>query len=148
VQPRNADAIADLQIFNGGAFFHDAAGDFVSEDERFFDDARELRPVGVGQVQIGVAYAAGFDFDQHFVRGGLGLRDLFDAQWGFEFAQYGGFHGVNLSEIMVAKQACAEEARASASGTRIDNDFRLRPSASQEKFDGIAHPLGEFMRAG
>jgi hypothetical protein len=55
---------------------------------------------------------------------------------------------MHLSEFVVVKQAGAEDARASANGTRIGNDFRLRPSAPQEKFDGIAHPLGEFVRAG
>ena len=97
VHPRNAHAVADFQIFDRRAFFHDAACDFVSEDQRSFDDANELWPIAIGHVQIRMADATRFDLDQHFVRAGLRLRDLFDAQWRFEFAQDGGFHCVYLN---------------------------------------------------
>ena len=140
VQPGDADAIADLEIVNGGSFFHDAACDFVAEDERFFDDARELGPIGIGQVQIGVADATGFDGDQDFVRAGLGLRDIFDAQRGFEFAQYGGFHYVHLSELVIVTQACAEEARAAASGAGIGNESAITAGRPARKIQRHCEP--------
>ena len=55
---------------------------------------------------------------------------------------------MHLSELVIVMQACAEEARAAASGAGIGNDLRLRPGAPQEKFNGIANPLGEFVRTG
>ena len=41
MQPGYADSIADFEIFHGGAFFDDAAGDFVAEYQRFFGDASD-----------------------------------------------------------------------------------------------------------
>jgi hypothetical protein len=33
------------------------------------------------------------------MRGGLGLNNIFDGQWFFEFAQDGGFHRMYLKEL-------------------------------------------------
>jgi hypothetical protein len=46
-----------------------------------------------------MAYATSFHLDQHFMRGGLGLNNIFDGQWFFEFAQDGGFHRMYLKEL-------------------------------------------------
>src|SRR5271155_3036203 len=148
VEPGDADAVADLQIFDGCAFSHDAAGNFGTEDQRFFDDAHQLRPIGIGQMQIGMAHAAGFDFDQDFVRGGLGLLDLFDIQGRFEFAQDGGFHGVGLSELGIVVALRTDGARPCNTRVSARSDSGLRPGAPQEKFYRIAHTLGELVRSG
>lgn len=67
VEPGNANAIAGV---NGGdvrAGGVDDAGDFVPQDEREFGVAFEEVPIGGGKVEIGVADAAGVDFDEHLV---------------------------------------------------------------------------------
>jgi hypothetical protein len=39
-----------------------------------------------------MADAARLDLDQHFMRVGTWLRNVFDAKWRFELAKYGCFH--------------------------------------------------------
>jgi hypothetical protein len=39
-----------------------------------------------------MAHAARFDLDQHFMRVGTRLRNVFDAKWRFELTKYGRFH--------------------------------------------------------
>jgi hypothetical protein len=46
-----------------------------------------------------MADAACFDFDEHFLRVGLRLIDVFDAQRRFEFAEHGGFHCLCLNGL-------------------------------------------------
>ncbi len=96
--PRNAYAVADLQTIDRGAFFYDAAGDFVPEDQGSLGDRNELRPIPIRHVQVRVADAARFQLDQNIVRARLRLLDLFYGQRRFEVAQDGGFHRVHLNE--------------------------------------------------
>jgi hypothetical protein len=70
----------------------------MPEDQWFFGDGDELRPIAVGHVQIRVADAASFDFDQHFMRVWLRSRDVFDGQGLFELVQDGCLHRVHLEK--------------------------------------------------
>ena len=61
-QPRNAHAVAHFQRFHAiGNFFHDADA-FVSQHH-----ARFIAIIACGNVQIGVAHATIFHFNQCFV---------------------------------------------------------------------------------
>src|ERR1700735_1773148 len=44
-----------------------------------------------------MANAAGFHFDQHFVRTGSGTLHFFESQRSFEVVKHGGFHGRGLA---------------------------------------------------
>src|SRR5215469_10032412 len=54
VNPGYAGAVTNLQIANGGASPDNAAGDLVAEDQGFLDNGSKLRPISIGQMQIGV----------------------------------------------------------------------------------------------
>jgi hypothetical protein len=84
--------VANLQLGNFAAFLYYAPGNFVSENERLFHDACELRPVAFRHVQVRVADAAGFHRDQHFVGCGFRARDLFQGESLAGIMQYCGFH--------------------------------------------------------
>src|ERR1039458_1255132 len=99
VHPGNANAVADFQVIDGSAFLYDAAGDFVPEDQGFLGDGNDLRPIAISHVQIRVADATRFHFNQHFLGIGLRLSDLFDGQCRFELAQDGCLHCVYLDEF-------------------------------------------------
>src|ERR1700688_5158622 len=57
VHPRYAHSVAQCQIRNCSSFFHNAAGDFVPEDQRSLRDWHDLRPIAICHVQIRVTYA-------------------------------------------------------------------------------------------
>jgi hypothetical protein len=92
LDPWNTDALSDSDALNGGASLDYATDDFVAEDQRLFYDACELRPVAVGDVQIGVAHAADFDCDQNFIDIGRGTSYFLQTQRRFEFVQNCGLH--------------------------------------------------------
>ena len=50
VHPRDANAIANFQVIDGGAFFHNSASDFVSKDQGRLGNGNDLRPIAVGHV--------------------------------------------------------------------------------------------------
>src|SRR5580700_3160066 len=75
VNPRHSHSIADFQFANRGALFHDSPRNFMSENQRSLDDFRELRPVAIGNMQIGMANAASLDLYEDFI---LGRRGSFD----------------------------------------------------------------------
>src|SRR6266481_1866213 len=50
VYPRDANAIANFQVTDGGAFFHNSASDFVSKDQGRLGNGNDFRPVAVGHV--------------------------------------------------------------------------------------------------
>src|SRR5260370_34156639 len=57
VYPRNANVVAAFQVLDGRAFFHDAARDFVPENQRPPGNRHELRPIAISHVQIRMAHA-------------------------------------------------------------------------------------------
>ena len=71
----------------------------MAENQRFFGDAKHLRPIPIRHVQIGMADATGFHRDNHVMDVRLRLSDLFDGQRRFEIAQDGRLHCVYLSEF-------------------------------------------------
>jgi hypothetical protein len=97
VNPRYSDPIADLQILYRRAFFDHDPGDLVAGDQWCFNDFRELRPVSIGDVHIGMADTAGFYAYQHFVSSRLRLADLFHRERLFEFAQDDSLHAFRLT---------------------------------------------------
>jgi hypothetical protein len=96
MDPGNAHAVSDLKVLYPLASLNDTTGNFMAQDHRPFNDPRELYPVAVGNVQVGMAYPAGFDFDQHLIGARLRLGDLFDRKWLFEFVQDSGLHLASL----------------------------------------------------
>src|SRR6516164_3731046 len=92
VNPGYAGAVTNLQIANGGASPDNAAGDLVAEDQGFLDNGSELRPISIGQMQIGVADAAGLDLDENLVGFQFRPRNLLEHQRTFEFLQNRGLH--------------------------------------------------------
>jgi hypothetical protein len=111
VHPRNANTVADFQVLDGFAFLHDATCDFVPRDQRLLGDANDLRPIAIGHVQIGMADATRFHFDQYLVRVKPRLNHFFDGQWCFEFAQNGCSHCVYLEGREMRDQIFAEGMR-------------------------------------
>ena len=53
---------------------------------------RKMRPVAFGDVQIGMAYAASFDLDKHFIGAGRWALGFLDLERLFVFANDGCFH--------------------------------------------------------
>jgi hypothetical protein len=72
MNPGHADAIADLQIVHCRAFLHYVTGNFVAENQRSLHDSRQLCPISISQVQVGMAGTTGFHLDQNFT--GFGMR--------------------------------------------------------------------------
>src|SRR5262245_31124465 len=79
MQPRHADAVADVESGNAFAYRSDSPSDFVSERQRQFRYWFELVPLAHSQMQIRMADAAGRDLDQYFARAGRRRRDLLDS---------------------------------------------------------------------
>src|SRR5258707_6654263 len=50
VHPRDANAIANFQVIDGGAFFHNSATDFVSKDQGRLGNGNDFTPIAVGHV--------------------------------------------------------------------------------------------------
>jgi hypothetical protein len=50
VHPRDANAIANLQVIDRGTFFHNAASDFVPKDQGCLGNGNDLRPIAIGHV--------------------------------------------------------------------------------------------------
>jgi hypothetical protein len=94
--PRHANPVANFVIANRRAFLDDTPGNFVPEDQRFLDDLCELRPVTVSNVEIGMANAARFDFDENFIRAWNGTLDFFESERSLKIVQDCGFHGRDL----------------------------------------------------
>src|SRR5580692_6279367 len=94
--------------------------------------------------------AARLDFDEHFVRLGLRLLDVFDGQRGFELVQDGGFHRAHLGESGMWDSRSSRK-RVELLWLLCDQKGIcrgvLRLCAAQEKFNGITHSLGEFVRS-
>jgi uncharacterized protein (DUF779 family) len=72
VHPRHPDAVSRLYALDGRAALHYPAHDFMPQDQRLLYDARQLLPVAVGHVQIGMAHTANLYLDQDIIRPGCG----------------------------------------------------------------------------
>src|SRR3954469_292460 len=70
VNPGHADAVANFQVAYAWSNFSHFAGNLMPHDERQLGDTGELFPVAFSNVQIRMANAAGFHFDQHFAFAG------------------------------------------------------------------------------
>jgi hypothetical protein len=92
MDPWHTDAVADIQTLNSRAHVNNGADHFVPEDKRLLDDPRQLRPVAVRDVQIGVAHAANLNLDQNFTCAGLGKSHILNREWSLEVAEHGSFH--------------------------------------------------------
>src|SRR6266436_3910787 len=92
VHPRNSNSISNLQIVDVSALFDHAARNFVAEDERSLHDCRQLTPISIGYMQVGMAHSAGFHFDQDIAGLQLRSRDFFEYQGLLEVMQDGGLH--------------------------------------------------------
>jgi hypothetical protein len=92
VNPGNAGTVADGEVADGGALLDYAADHFVAEDERELEVGIEDGPVAVGQVQIGVADAAGFDLEEDVVGAAGRPRDFLEAQRLLELVEDGSSH--------------------------------------------------------
>src|ERR1700722_17254836 len=96
VQPWYADAVADFQIGHPLAQRRHDAGDLVPSDQRHLRDRPQHVPIAFGQMQIGVAHATRFHFDQHFACRGYRRFHLLDDDGSCEFAQQSGSHAMVL----------------------------------------------------
>jgi hypothetical protein len=67
VSPRYAYPIADPKLAYRFALLHHATDYFVTGNERPFYDSEKLDPIALGDVKIGMADPARFDFDKNFV---------------------------------------------------------------------------------
>src|ERR1700674_5136717 len=92
VNPGHADAIADLQIVHCRAFFHYVTGNFVAENQRFLHDSRQLCPISIRHVQVGMAGTTGFHLDQNFICFGMRAFHFLDLERLLEIVQDSGFH--------------------------------------------------------
>ncbi|MNM98845.1 hypothetical protein D3C81_1113860 [compost metagenome] len=90
VQPRNADAVAFLDVGDAGTYRDHMANAFVAGNEwRIGLD----RPVALHRVQIGVAHATGFDLDQDVARCRARHHHFLDDQRFAELTYDSGLHG-------------------------------------------------------
>src|SRR5580700_6545286 len=92
MDPRHADAVADLHTLHIGADLDNVSHHFMPEDERFLDDPSQLRPIAIRHVQIGVAHSANFNLDQNFAFCGLGKRNILNCKRSLEVAKHSSFH--------------------------------------------------------
>ena len=75
-EPGDSDAIADADRVNARAEFFDARDDLVAGRNRFAQGLEFAR----GDVEIGAADAAGFNFEQNLAGAGLGDGQVFEGQ--------------------------------------------------------------------
>ena len=68
LHPRHPDPLSHLDILDRRTPFQHPADDLVSQDQRLLYDARQLRPVAIGYVQVGMTHAANLNLDQDLVR--------------------------------------------------------------------------------
>jgi len=92
MNPRHSDLVAHLQVLNRRTLFDHPTGDFVAENQWSLYDCRQLRPIPIGDMQIGMAHAARFDLDQDFLGPRLRRVHFLHGQRLLEFMQNGGFH--------------------------------------------------------
>ncbi|KAG1321179.1 hypothetical protein G6F63_013907 [Rhizopus arrhizus] len=90
VQPGDADPVAFPDVPYPASHGHDVPHALVAGDEW---RVRFHRPVALGGVQVGVAYATGLDPDQYLARPRARYRDFLDHQWFAELTHDSGLHG-------------------------------------------------------
>jgi len=92
IYPGHSHTIADFQVADFRTSLDNAADDLVTQDERPLDECRQLRPVTLGNMEIGVAYSSRFYFDQDLIGAGVWSLDVFYRQGLLEFSQDCCFH--------------------------------------------------------
>src|SRR5579863_7683148 len=92
VNPGHANAITDLQIVHRRAFLHYVTGNFVAENQRSLHDSRQLCPISISHVQVGMAGTTGFHVDQNFIYFGMRAFHFLDRERLLEIVQDSGFH--------------------------------------------------------
>jgi hypothetical protein len=92
VNPGHSDAVSNFQLRNIRAFPGHVPRDFVPEDQRALHDLRELGPIAIRNVYVGMAHTAGFHLNQNFTRIRLGTLDIFKGERLFEIVEDGGSH--------------------------------------------------------
>src|ERR1700757_4143347 len=92
VNPGHADAIADLQIVHRRAFLHYVTGNFVTENQRSLHDSRQLCPISISHVQVGMAGTTGFHLDQNFICFGMRAFHFLNRERLLEIVQDSCFH--------------------------------------------------------
>ena len=92
VDPRNAYPVTNSQLVDGCAFLDDATDNLVAENQRLLHDPRELLPIAIGDMQIGVAHPAGFHGNEYFPGFRLWLVDFLNNEGLFEFVKYSSLH--------------------------------------------------------
>ena len=90
MQPRYADRIADFQVGHSRSECRDNAGSLMAGNEGW---NWLYRPIAGCRMQIGVADAARFHFDQNFARTRLWHRNILNRKGLAELCDDGGFHG-------------------------------------------------------
>ncbi|MGA7424981.1 MAG: hypothetical protein WBW77_20020, partial [Candidatus Sulfotelmatobacter sp.] len=98
MDPRHANAVADIDILYTRADLNNGADHFMSKDERLLDNPSQLRPIAIRHVQIGVAYSANFNLNQNFTLRGFGKRNIFNYKWSLEVAKHSSFHLLPFGE--------------------------------------------------
>ena len=93
----DAGTIADLQLANRSAFLDHAPRDFVAQYHRFLHDARQLRPIAIGHVQVRMTNSASLHFDQHIIVLEFRPLDFFHRQRLLEFVEDSSLHSFNLA---------------------------------------------------
>jgi hypothetical protein len=93
VDPGHSNSVAGPHPGDRSALVDDATYDFVSENEGLFDDWGELRPVTVGDVEIGVANSTSFHSHQNLSGGRLRVSCPLNDECLLEFVEYSSLHG-------------------------------------------------------
>src|SRR4029077_5126671 len=130
VHPRNSSSISNLQFARVSALFDHAPGNFVAEYERSLYDWRQLTPISVGYMQVGMAHAAGFHFDQDIARLQLRSRDFFEYQGLLEFMQNGGLQFKSPKESVETVELLRGQARVNDPSNWQKTVSSRRPIAS------------------
>src|ERR1022692_1113117 len=126
VKPRHSDAVADLQIVYCFALFHHVTGNFVAENQRSLHDFRQLCPIPIRHVQVGMACSTGFHLDQNFVSFGMRPFDFLDRERLLEIVQDSGLHLLASSSF---SYAATHSARFASSCAILPYSIRIDESA-------------------
>jgi hypothetical protein len=103
-QPRDARAIADLELRDRGAPLANAADDLMTWNHRVVS----LWQLAIEQVQIGAAHAAGGDVQQHLVRAQGRQRDrLADERRARRAQSHRSCGGVQAHVLLAGRRRCS-----------------------------------------
>ena len=95
MNPRHARAVAGLEVPDAVARFDNFPDNFMPENHWELGQA----PLAGHQVQVGVANAAGFDFDQDFARADLWDGHVFHGEFRARLMKHCGFHRFSIANL-------------------------------------------------